>query len=136
MADTSEPNKPVRRPDWKSGKGVSAESPSPHVELPWAWRAGPWEWHITETFKGLIQLSIELVKMLALINGGALVALLAYLGNVATHSPANIHPHLRRALGYFCNGLFATIWVMIFAYLTQLRLYNEERVLAASGMSG
>jgi hypothetical protein len=28
----------------------------------------PWVWHITETFKGLITLSVELVKMLALVN--------------------------------------------------------------------
>jgi hypothetical protein len=40
-----------------------------------------WKWHIRETFRGLITISVEVVKMLALINGGAAVALLAYLGS-------------------------------------------------------
>jgi hypothetical protein len=38
-----------------------------------------WQWHITETFKGLIALAVETAKMLALINGGGAVAILAYL---------------------------------------------------------
>jgi hypothetical protein len=32
-------------------------------------------WHITETYKGLINLSIEALKTLALVNGGAAIAL-------------------------------------------------------------
>jgi hypothetical protein len=43
----------------------------------------PWEWHIKETYKGLITIFIEALKALALVNGGAAVAILAYLGNVA-----------------------------------------------------
>jgi phosphate/sulfate permease len=85
-----------------------------------------WEWHIAETFKGLITLSTGVVKMLALVNGGAAVALLAYLGNVA-HNPGVNPPHLTLALTWFCKGLFATLLAVIFAYLTQLKLYNEER---------
>jgi hypothetical protein len=85
-----------------------------------------WEWHIAETFKGLITLSTEVVKMLALVNGGAAVALLAYLGNIV-HNPGIHPPHLTHALMWFGKGLFATLLAVIFAYLTQLKLYNEER---------
>jgi hypothetical protein len=134
MAEPTEPNKPIRPADSKSGmggkagKGGSAESPFPQIKIPSGWsEPKAWDWHITETFKGLITLSIELVKMLALVNGGALVALLAYLGNVAAHPIGGHLPHLRHALGYFCNGLFATVVAVIVAYLTQLRLYHEER---------
>jgi hypothetical protein len=42
---------------------------------PVAGDAGALEWHIKETYKGLITISIEALKALALINGGAAVAL-------------------------------------------------------------
>jgi hypothetical protein len=88
----------------------------------------PWEWHIKETYKGLITLSVELVKMLALVNGGAAIALLAYLGNFAAHAPPDQHPpHLTDALEWFGTGLFATVATVLFAYCTQLQLYSEER---------
>jgi hypothetical protein len=48
---------------------------------------GRWDFHLEETYKGLIPLSIEAIKMLALVNGGAAVAILAYLGNIAGHAP-------------------------------------------------
>jgi uncharacterized membrane protein YidH (DUF202 family) len=84
------------------------------------------EWHLTETFKGLITLSTEVVKMLALANGGAAVALLAFLGNLehdpGVHSGVFIGPLLQ-----FSAGIFATLLAVIFAYLTQLKLYDEER---------
>jgi phosphate/sulfate permease len=133
MADSPEPTQPIRQPDSKGapsnfGEGGSARSPIPQVELPWGWHDpnDRWEWHIAETFKGLITLSTEVVKMLALVNGGAAVALLAYLGNVV-HDPGVHPPHLTHALLWFCKGLFATLLAIIFAYLTQLKLYNEER---------
>jgi hypothetical protein len=36
-------------------------------------------------------------------------------------------PHLAHALMWFCKGLLATVGAVMFGYLTQLRLYNEER---------
>ena len=35
-------------------------------------------------FKGLLTLGVESLKIMALINGGAAVAILAYLGNIAS----------------------------------------------------
>jgi hypothetical protein len=32
--------------------------------------AGPWKWHLEETYKALVPLSIEALKILALANGG------------------------------------------------------------------
>jgi hypothetical protein len=83
----------------------------------------PWEWHITETYKGLITISVGLTKMLALVNGGAAVAILAYLSNTHSTHPALMAP----ALQSFCSGLFLVTLALFVAYLTQLRLYNEER---------
>jgi hypothetical protein len=67
---------------WRAMQGI-LNFLAPRVE---AQKGERWEWHMTETFKGLITLSVELAKMLALVNGGAAVALLAYLGNFAAHA--------------------------------------------------
>lgn len=45
-----------------------------------------WDFHPEETYKSLTTISVEALKALALINGGAAVAILAYLGNLASHS--------------------------------------------------
>ena len=43
--------------------------------------------HTDQTYKSLIHLSIEGFRFCALANGGAAVALLAYLGNIASKAP-------------------------------------------------
>jgi hypothetical protein len=85
----------------------------------------PWEWHITETFKGLINLSIEALKALLLINGGAAVAVLAYLGNLAAKS--STLPDIKNAMLCFAGGVLTAALAFLAAYFTQLRLYYEER---------
>jgi hypothetical protein len=64
--------------------------------------------------------------MLALVNGGAAIALLAYLGNFVAHAPDQHPPHLADALSWFGTGLLATVGTVLFAYLTQLQLYNRN----------
>lgn len=65
--------------------------------------------------------------MLALVNGGAAVAVLTYLGNLASRSPPAAHlPNLKPALLWYSGGLLSTVVAFIFAYLTQLRLFREE----------
>jgi len=78
---------------------------------------------LTETYKSLINLSIEGFRYLALINGGAVVALLTYLGNV-TKNGGNI-PDVSCPMLFFLLGLLSCGFAMFFAYFTQLRLLNE-----------
>ena len=79
--------------------------------------------HWLETYKSLIALSIEGFKFAALANGGAVVALLAYLGNVAGKSITL--PDMRCPMAAFLAGLVACGLAMLVAYLTQLALLNE-----------
>lgn len=76
---------------------------------------------LTESYKSLVTLSVEAFRYLALINGGAIVALLTYLGNVECD---NI-PDLGIPLFLFIVGLVACGIAMAFAYITQLRLFND-----------
>jgi len=78
---------------------------------------------LNETYKSLITISLEGFKYLALINGGAVVALLAYLGNLTKDGKAV--PDLRWPMLCFLIGLSACGIAMLFAYLTQLKLLNE-----------
>ena len=81
--------------------------------------------HWIETYKSLITLSIEGFKFAALANGGAAVALLAYLGNVTGKGVCA--PDMRWAMAAFLVGLIACGCSMLFGYLTQLKLLNESR---------
>jgi hypothetical protein len=87
-----------------------------------------WDFHPEETYKSLITISVEALKMVALINGGAAVALLAYLSNFTSRSSGIRPPNMTCALGCFAFGLLLTVLAFISSYLTQLRLYNEDRV--------
>lgn len=83
------------------------------------------EQHWLETYKSLITLSIEGFKFSALTNGGAAVALLAYLGNVTGKC---FHaPDMRISMAAFLIGLTSCGAAMVFSYLTQLRILEEGR---------
>jgi hypothetical protein len=76
----------------------------------------------TETYKSLVTLTTEGFKFCALANGGAAVALLAYLGNIAGKGAAV--PDMRWPMAAFLAGLGACGIAMLFAYLTQLKRLN------------
>ena len=79
--------------------------------------------HWLETYKSLITLSIESFKFSALANGGAAVALLAYLGNTAGKTITSTD--MRCPMLAFLVGLTFCGFAMLFGYLTQLKLLNE-----------
>jgi hypothetical protein len=83
------------------------------------------DWHLQETFKALITIAVEALKLLALANGGAAVGILTYLSNLASHGTPL--PAIKPALWYFAVGLGMTMAAFIVAYIAQLILYNEER---------
>jgi hypothetical protein len=90
-------------------------------------------WHMQETYKSLITISVECMKMLAVVNGGAAIAILTYLGNLLARasSPQPV-PHIGWALVWYCGGLFGAVLAFILSYLVQLQLYQED-VAQSSG---
>jgi hypothetical protein len=75
-----------------------------------------------ETFRSLVTLAVEGFKFCALANGGAAVAILAYLGDIAGKSGPL--PDMTCAMASFLLGLVFCGCAMIFAYLTQLNRLN------------
>ena len=82
--------------------------------------------HRTETYKSMIAISLEAIKYCALANGGAAVALLAFIGNVSAKASSPNSPDLSGAMGWFLLGLLFTGMLIGASYLTQLTLYNES----------
>ena len=82
--------------------------------------------HQHETYKSMVTISVEAMKFSALANGGAAVALLAYLGNVISKGPENLVPDMSTAMFWFVAGLMCSGLLIAAAYLTQLSLFNES----------
>jgi len=80
--------------------------------------------HAVETFKSIQVLSLAGLRLLALFNGGAAVALLAYLGNIAGKGIAI--PKMALPLKLYLFGLFFCGLAFLAGYATQLVLYNES----------
>ncbi len=87
--------------------------------------------HLIETYKSLIQLGTFGLKFIQIVNGGAAIALLAYLGNV-TKSGGEA-PDLVWPMTFFIIGLILGGLATVTAYLTQLHLYNEGLGVVQSG---
>src|SRR5947207_16021942 len=80
--------------------------------------------HALETYRSLIAISLAGLKTLMLINGGAVVALLAYLGQ--SPKGPSLAPHAWCSLGGFVFGVVFCVAAFFSAYQTQFALYNES----------
>lgn len=76
------------------------------------------------TYNSLISISIEGYKFLALINGGALVAMLTFIGNMKVKCVLNGNHFI--PFYFFSWGLFLCGLSMAVGYLTQLRIANSK----------
>ena len=79
--------------------------------------------HALETYRSLINIALEALKILVLLNGGAVVALLAYLGQVENRE--ELAARAAAPIAWFIGGLIAAAAAFVGSYLTQLSLYNE-----------
>ena len=86
-------------------------------------------WHLRETYKSMIAISVSCMKILVLVNGGAAVAVLTYLGNLTAHMTTAPQIYIVPAILWYCGGLMAAVVAFILSYLVQLQLYSEERAL-------
>jgi hypothetical protein len=82
------------------------------------------ETHAGETFKSLISISVEGLKSILLLNGGAIIAILAYLGEAS--SGQQLAARLKCSLVWFVVGLITISLAFVTSYLTQLALFNES----------
>ena len=80
-------------------------------------------WHQEETYKSLMLYGNNAVKFVLLINGGAVIALLTFLGNLLKNDTVSIS--MGWPMGCFLAGIVVGGLSNLTAYLTQLSLFNE-----------
>ena len=79
-------------------------------------------WHPQEVFKGMIAIAISALKCVLLVNGGAAIAFLTFLG----HLPQSKIKCIPLIFFFFLVGVFFAALAYFFAYLTQLNLFEES----------
>jgi hypothetical protein len=82
------------------------------------------EEHALETYKSMISVGTEALKALQLLNGGAIIALLTYLGHASAR--LCLAPRATCPVTWFITGLLAGTAAFVTTYFTQLALYNES----------
>jgi hypothetical protein len=92
-----------------------------------------------KTFDSMIQLALTGFKLMVLLNGGAAVALLAYLGNItgnastAATGTVLVPPDLRAPMVFFILGLICCMAAVGLGYRTQYFLAKEVSGTAGYG---
>ena len=81
------------------------------------------DWHREETYKSLIQIGNTALKFVLVSNGGAVIAILAFLGKVHGIDPPV--QGISCSLGVYIAGVFIGGLACVTGYLAQLVLYNE-----------
>lgn len=81
------------------------------------------EEHALETYKSLIGFGTETLKAMQLLNGGAIVAILAYLGQIKPEPM--FEQNISGPLMCFTLGLSVSTFAFLLAYFTQFTLFNE-----------
>lgn len=81
--------------------------------------------HSIETYKSLIAIGQFSLRFVLMINGGAIVALIAFVGDLG--SSTGRLPDVGAALTFFVLGIAVGGAAVVTTYLTQLVLYNEPR---------
>ncbi|MDE2227980.1 MAG: hypothetical protein KGL11_02925 [Alphaproteobacteria bacterium] len=76
--------------------------------------------HREETYKALALIAMAALKAVFILNGGAAIALLAFLGREAAQ-----RLDMRLPMILFVTGVCLAAFAHVGAYLAQLALYNE-----------
>ena len=77
-----------------------------------------------ETYRSLLSLATEALRALLLLNGGAIVAMLGYLGQA--EDPAQLAVRAGLPMKWFVTGLVATMSAFLFAYLCQNAMHSLD----------
>ncbi len=82
-----------------------------------------------ENLKGAISLAQECLRALHIANGGAVIALLTFYGNIAAQGRAamiSLEP-LTTALNFFASGLVCGLLASALGYVSQLEAATKDR---------
>lgn len=81
------------------------------------------ESHKTETYKSMISISVEIFKLLVLINGGAAAGVIAASNTLLRIMPVEAY---RGAILFFVVGLVCAVLAVFFSWFNQNALHGEN----------
>lgn len=80
-------------------------------------------WHKEETYKSLIHYGTSAIKFVFIVNSGAILAMLTFLGNLVKNNVI-FSNDIKYSMYYFIGGLISSGIATFFAYFTQMKLYE------------
>ncbi|MDD9900706.1 MAG: hypothetical protein OXT65_06985 [Alphaproteobacteria bacterium] len=78
-------------------------------------------WHTKATYDSLMTYGLNALKYIMLVNGGAIISLLTFVGHSHNQTTSLKWAFLPFIIGIFLGGLAS-----VTAYVTQLALFNES----------
>lgn len=90
--------------------------------------------HALETYKSMVSIGVESTKAMLLLNGGAVVALLAYIGQ-ADRATEHLAARLTIPVLAFVAGILFAALSFLTGYQTQYTLFNERGTLGERHMA-
>ncbi|MBA3582757.1 MAG: hypothetical protein H0W44_09930 [Gammaproteobacteria bacterium] len=82
-------------------------------------------WHALETYKSLITYGHAVLRYVFIINGGAIIAILTFIGDMVSKADGEHVPDMRQPLIFFILGLLVSGIALCLAYWTQLTIYSQ-----------
>lgn len=76
-----------------------------------------------ETYKRLGELGVSALKVCFLLNGGAAIALLAFVPHALENTP-KLASDIANSMYFFIGGVATAAFAHVLAYVMQLQLYN------------
>jgi hypothetical protein len=82
------------------------------------------DWHKQETYKSMIDYGRGMLRFVFLVNGGAIIGIMTFMGNVYSKS-GTILP-MKTPIIVFLVGIFFAGLATATAYMAQFKLFNES----------
>ena len=79
-----------------------------------------------ELYKSVISFVQQSINMCFLLNGGAMISLLTFLGNLSDAKTASFQQDIRISGYYFAFGTISSAISAVFCYMTQFTYYKEK----------
>ena len=84
------------------------------------------QWIQEETYKTLSFYANQAIKTVLLLNGGAVLSILTFLGNLLKNSDQ--HFDMSLSISFFLIGIILGTLGSVFAYFTQLSVFNNRTI--------
>lgn len=84
------------------------------------------DWHSQETYRSMIEFGRGMLRFLLIVNGGGILAILTFVGNLYTKAQCESVPNMVTPVVLFIIGIIFAGLATVTTYLVQFTLFNEN----------